>query len=54
MRLLALLLLAALVAGCASREEERAVADLDAIAELREQFNEDAGQPRLVLLLSPS
>jgi hypothetical protein len=53
MRLLPLLLVAALVAGCASRDEG-AVVDLDAIEDLRAEFNEDAGRPRLVLLLSPS
>jgi hypothetical protein len=33
---------------------EPAIDDLDSVAELRLAFEEDAGRPRLVLLLSPT
>lgn len=36
------------------RHSQSRMKTLDSIAELREQFNEDQGQPRLVLLLSPT
>jgi hypothetical protein len=38
--------------GCSSGSQT--VSELDAIDDLRAQFNEDAGEPRLILLLSPS
>jgi hypothetical protein len=43
---------AGLVVGCASGKSS--VSELHGIDELRSQFNEDVGQPRLILLLSPS
>jgi hypothetical protein len=54
MRLLMTLALgAALLAGCSSGSGS-SVAELSGIDALRTQFNEDAGQPRLILVLSPS
>jgi hypothetical protein len=53
MRLLPLLAVGAALVACSSAEE-RSVSELKGIAELRQQFNKDAGQPRLILLLSPS
>jgi hypothetical protein len=43
---------AGLVSGCSSGKSS--VSELHDIDELRSQFNEDVGQPRLILLLSPS
>jgi hypothetical protein len=42
----------AVVAGCSSGRSS--VSELKGIQALRAQFNEDAGQPRLILVLSPS
>jgi hypothetical protein len=50
--LLLICAIAGLVTGCSSGKSS--VSELDDIDELRSQFNEDVGQPRLVLLLSPS
>ena len=44
---------AAILAGCSSGGE-RSVSELSRIDDLRTQFNEDAGQARLILVLSPS
>jgi hypothetical protein len=52
MRLPILLSVAVLAAGCGAGGS--AVSDLNGIDQLRAQFNEDVGQPRLILLLSPS
>jgi hypothetical protein len=35
-------------------EPARALADMNSMDDLRARFNEDAGSPRLVLLLSPT
>src|SRR5688500_10806684 len=43
---------AGLVIGCSSGKSS--VSELHDIDELRSQFNEDEGQPRLILSLSPS
>jgi hypothetical protein len=43
---------AGLVIGCSSGKSS--VSELHDIDELRSQFNEDVGEPRLILLLSPS
>jgi hypothetical protein len=54
MRLLLVLLCAAaaVLAGCSSGENS--VSELKGVEDLRDEFNRDAGQPRLILLLSPS
>ena len=44
--------IAGLVMGSSSGK--RSTSELHDIDELRSQFNEDVGQPRLILLLSPS
>jgi hypothetical protein len=55
---LTLLLLCAVVAACGggSGDEEaaRGLSDLTSVDQLRERFNEDRGQARLLLLLSPT
>jgi hypothetical protein len=50
--LLLICAIAGLVIGCSSGKGS--VSELQDIDELRSQFNEDVGQPRLILLLSPS
>jgi hypothetical protein len=50
--LLLICAVAGLVIGCSSGA--RSVSEVRDIDELRSQFNEDVGQPRLILLLSPS
>lgn len=48
-----LLVLSAAATGC--RGEERAtLLDIQGVDELEQQFNADAGKPRVVLLLSPT
>jgi hypothetical protein len=42
------------VLGYRSDEPANALADIDSMDDLRTRFNEDAGSPRLVLLLSPT
>jgi hypothetical protein len=50
--LLLICAVAGLVIGCSSGK--RSISELHDIDELRLQFNDDVGQPRLILLLSPS
>lgn len=40
--------------GYRCEEPTRALADMNSMDDLRARFNEDAGSPRLVLLLSPT
>jgi hypothetical protein len=52
-----LLLLSVALAACSGSSDEDAqstLPDLEAVDELRAQFNEDRGEPRLLLLLSPT
>ena len=42
------------VLGYRCDEPANALADMDSMDDLRTRFNEDAGSPRLVLLLSPT
>jgi hypothetical protein len=49
-----LLLACAVAALAACSAGGSTVSELDGIDDLRAQFNEDAGEPRLILLLSPS
>jgi len=55
---LLLLLLIALVLGCApgapSRLDAAALQDIGSIQDLQTRFAQDAGKPRLVLLVSPT
>ena len=54
-----MLVLLALVAACGSgsggeSRDSAALSDLTGVVQLREQFNEDRGDPRLILVLSPT
>lgn len=54
---LLLVALSVLVASCtpsATPEELAALSDIDTVEQLAAGFNEDAGSPRLILLLSPT
>ena len=54
---LPLLLLIALVLGCAAGTASRpaaALQDIGSIQDLQTRFAQDAGKPRLVLLVSPT
>jgi hypothetical protein len=42
------------IGGYRCDEPAKALADIDSMDDLRGRFNEDAGSPRLVLLLSPT
>jgi hypothetical protein len=42
------------IGGYRCEEPARALADMNSMDDLRFRFNEDAGSPRLVLLLSPT
>ena len=42
------------IGGYRCAEPAKALADIGTIDDLRGRFNEDAGSPRLVLLLSPT
>jgi hypothetical protein len=42
------------IGGYRCEEPARALADMNSMDDLRVPFNEDAGSPRLVLLLSPT
>jgi hypothetical protein len=42
------------VLGYRCDEPARALTDMNSMEDLRARFNEDAGSPRLVLLLSPT
>ncbi len=42
------------VLGYRCDEPANALADMDSMDDLRTRFNDDAGSPRLVLLLSPT
>jgi hypothetical protein len=42
------------VLGYRCDEPARALADMNSMDDLRARFNDDAGSPRLVLLLSPT
>ena len=42
------------VLGYRCDEPANALADMDSMDDLRARFNDDAGSPRLVLLLSPT
>jgi hypothetical protein len=42
------------IGGYRCDEPAGALADMNSMDDLRAQFNEDAGSPRLVLLLSPT
>jgi hypothetical protein len=42
------------IGGYRCEEPARALADMNSMDDLRVRFNEDAGSPRLVLLLSPT
>ena len=42
------------IGGYRCEEPARALADMNSMDDLRARFNEDAGSPRLVLLLSPT
>ena len=61
MKRVALLMLVVLLAGCggsAQRAQQTTTAsglkDLHSVADLRAQFNAHAGEPRLILLMSPT
>lgn len=51
---IALLLAAVCTITIACGQNAATLANLDNLDQLREQFNQDAGKPRLVLLLSPT
>jgi hypothetical protein len=42
------------IGGYRCDEPAKAIADMNSMDDLRARFNEDAGSPRLVLLLSPT
>ena len=42
------------IGGYRGEEPVRTLADMNSMDDLRARFNEDAGNPRLVLLLSPT
>jgi hypothetical protein len=42
------------IGGYRCDEPAKALADMNSMDDLRARFNEDAGSPRLVLLLSPT
>jgi hypothetical protein len=42
------------IGGYRCEEPARTLADMNSMDDLRARFNEDAGSPRLVLLLSPT
>ena len=42
------------IGGYRCDEPAKALADMNSMGDLRARFNEDAGSPRLVLLLSPT
>jgi ABC-type glycerol-3-phosphate transport system substrate-binding protein len=48
------MVLAACGGGSGDESAQSGLSDLTSVDELRAQFNEDRGQPRLLLLLSPT
>jgi hypothetical protein len=58
MRTLALLALAVLLAGCGGSSRHAstpsALKDLRSVDELRTEFDAHAGEPRLIMLMSPT
>jgi hypothetical protein len=49
-----LVLLSVVLAACGGGGRDEGLSDLASVDELRTQFNEDRGEPRLLLILSPT
>jgi hypothetical protein len=49
-----LLLLAVLLAGCGGGGDPEGLSDLTTVEELRAEFNDRRGEPRVILVLSPT
>jgi hypothetical protein len=49
-----LLLLVLLLAACGGSADREGLSDLTTVEELRTQFNDRRGEPRVILVLSPT